>query len=42
MCPKPAYLTVSVIPYGETDTVTPLWAALMEECFLEVPAALEA
>ena len=38
----PAYLTVSVMPCGETDTVTPLWAALMGECFSEVPAALEA
>lgn len=39
---KPAHLAVSVIPCGQTDTVTPVRTALAGECFLVVPAALEA
>lgn len=38
---KPAHLAVSVIPCAESDTVTPLRAALAGECFWEVPAALK-
>lgn len=38
---KPAHLTVSVIPCGETDTVTPVRTALLGTCFWEIPAVLE-
>lgn len=39
---RPAHLAVSVIPCAQTDTVTPVHIALAGECFLEVPAMLEA
>lgn len=38
---KPAHLTISVIPCGETDTVTPVRTALLGTCFWEIPAVLE-
>lgn len=39
---KPAHLAVTVVPCGETDTTLPVRTALWGECFLEVPATLEA
>lgn len=39
---KPAHLAVNVIPCGETDTVAEIHTALAGECFVVVPAALEA
>lgn len=39
---KPAHLTVSVVPCGETDTTLPVRTGLWGECFVEVPATLEA
>lgn len=39
---KPAHLAVTVIPCSQTDTTVPLRTGLRGECFLEIPAVLEA